>query len=134
MYNIFPYISRNTKKEIRYKVHSCPNCLRKYKWRDSLIRHLRVECQKSAKFFCTGCKKTFKHKHNFIKHRKNCRFSHSDLATYPMTGIDVHSVQGDTNGSTLCSDISELNARKPGSSPASIAIECLNINIILKST
>ncbi|XP_053973076.1 zinc finger protein 425-like [Hylaeus volcanicus] len=40
----------------------CFGCGRRYKWRDSLLRHQRVECgNKEKKFCCTLCPKKFYH-------------------------------------------------------------------------
>lgn len=34
----------------------CPNCDKFYKWRKNLYSHMKFECRKPIKFFCTMCK------------------------------------------------------------------------------
>ncbi|XP_076546339.1 longitudinals lacking protein, isoforms N/O/W/X/Y-like [Osmia lignaria lignaria] len=41
----------------------CYQCGKQYMWRDSLKKHLRVECGKDPTFECPICGRKFKHKH-----------------------------------------------------------------------
>ncbi|KAG8259219.1 hypothetical protein J6590_014689 [Homalodisca vitripennis] len=47
---------------------ACDRCGRRYKWRQSLDRHLRHECGKSASYFCQLCSFTAKHKTSLQRH------------------------------------------------------------------
>jgi transcription elongation factor Elf1 len=47
----------------------CPTCGKSYKWRESLLKHRRIECGKSPAFVCEVCGNRFMHKHHLVKHR-----------------------------------------------------------------
>ncbi|XP_015436094.1 PREDICTED: zinc finger protein 79-like [Dufourea novaeangliae] len=47
----------------------CFGCGKRYKWRDSLLRHQRVECgNKEKKFCCALCPKKFYHQYKLNEH------------------------------------------------------------------
>ncbi|XP_033196322.2 uncharacterized protein LOC117160038 [Bombus vancouverensis nearcticus] len=47
----------------------CFGCGKRYKWRDSLLRHQRVECgNKEKKFSCKLCPKKFYHQYKLNEH------------------------------------------------------------------
>lgn len=46
----------------------CPKCHKRYRWRDSLRRHQRVECGLEPKHACPTCGRMFKHKHQMVVH------------------------------------------------------------------
>ncbi|CAD1476575.1 unnamed protein product, partial [Heterotrigona itama] len=52
------------------KVWWCSQCGKRYMWRDSLKKHLRVECGKDPTFECPICGRKFKHKHRWQSHAK----------------------------------------------------------------
>lgn len=66
MLPILPYRSNNN-PDNRY---SCSNCAKSYKWRESLLKHRRIECGKLPAFGCEICGYRFMHKHHLLKHRK----------------------------------------------------------------
>ncbi|KAJ9593510.1 hypothetical protein L9F63_014940, partial [Diploptera punctata] len=47
---------------------SCPQCFKKYRWKKSLIRHMRVECGQEPNLTCPYCDWKFKHKHHLMSH------------------------------------------------------------------
>ncbi|XP_076221953.1 longitudinals lacking protein [Nomia melanderi] len=50
-------------------INICFGCGKRYKWRDSLLRHQRVECgNKEKKFCCTLCPKKFYHQYKLNEH------------------------------------------------------------------
>lgn len=48
--------------------HRCGACGRQYQWRESLLRHQRVECGKKASLQCPLCPTRTKHKHSMQRH------------------------------------------------------------------
>lgn len=52
------------------KSWSCYRCGKRYMWRDSLKKHLRVECGKDPTFECPICGRKFKHKHRWQSHAR----------------------------------------------------------------
>jgi uncharacterized Zn-finger protein len=46
----------------------CPKCHKRYRWRDSLRRHQRVECGLEPQHACPTCGRMFKHKHQMVAH------------------------------------------------------------------
>ncbi|XP_043510835.1 gastrula zinc finger protein xFG20-1-like [Frieseomelitta varia] len=52
------------------KMWWCSQCGKRYMWRDSLKKHLRVECGKDPTFECPICGRKFKHKHRWQSHAK----------------------------------------------------------------
>lgn len=52
------------------KSWSCHRCGKRYMWRDSLKKHLRVECGKDPTFECPICGRKFKHKHRWQSHAR----------------------------------------------------------------
>lgn len=46
----------------------CPKCHKRYRWKDSLRRHQRVECGLEPKHACPTCGRMFKHKHQMVAH------------------------------------------------------------------
>ncbi|KAF6202980.1 hypothetical protein GE061_003391 [Apolygus lucorum] len=55
------------------KIYGCPNCVRKYKHKRDLTRHLNYECGQLPRFTCPFCDHKAKHKssmrtHVFKKH------------------------------------------------------------------
>lgn len=46
----------------------CKLCGRGYRWRESVLRHLRLECGKEAQFQCPLCPLRTKHKHSLLRH------------------------------------------------------------------
>ncbi|XP_024080799.1 uncharacterized protein LOC112126272 [Cimex lectularius] len=47
---------------------TCVNCLKNYKWKGALYRHLRYECGQSAQFSCKFCGYQTKQKCNLRRH------------------------------------------------------------------
>lgn len=52
------------------KSWSCYQCGKRYMWRDSLMKHLRVECGKDPSYECPICGRKFKHKHRWQSHAR----------------------------------------------------------------
>ncbi|CAK9802884.1 Zinc finger protein 90 [Anthophora quadrimaculata] len=52
------------------KLWWCFQCGKQYMWRDSLKKHLRIECGKDPTFECPICGRKFKHKHRFQSHAR----------------------------------------------------------------
>lgn len=52
------------------KAWPCDRCGKRYMWRDSLTKHLRVECGKAPTFECPICGRKFKHKHRWQSHAR----------------------------------------------------------------
>jgi len=48
----------------------CPTCHKRYRWKDSLRRHQRVECGLEPQHACPTCGRMFKHKHQMVAHRR----------------------------------------------------------------
>lgn len=46
----------------------CPQCFKRYRWKKSLLRHMRLECGQEPSHFCPHCDWPFKHKHHLISH------------------------------------------------------------------
>jgi DNA-directed RNA polymerase subunit RPC12/RpoP len=46
----------------------CLKCHKRYRWRDSLRRHQRVECGLEPQHACPTCGRMFKHKHQMVAH------------------------------------------------------------------
>ncbi|XP_031774501.1 zinc finger protein 33B-like [Apis florea] len=46
----------------------CESCGKSYKWKESLLKHKRVECGKLPQFSCEVCGYRFMHKHHLVKH------------------------------------------------------------------
>ncbi|KAJ8894865.1 hypothetical protein PR048_000172 [Dryococelus australis] len=57
------------------RLHQCPGCGRTYRWRKTLVRHIRLECGKEPQFQCPYCPKRSSQKSNLIQH---IRIRHSD--------------------------------------------------------
>ncbi|CAK9802868.1 Longitudinals lacking protein, isoform G [Anthophora quadrimaculata] len=70
--------SMNFPQQVKTKYHPCNDgisanicfgCGKRYKWRDSLLRHQRVECgNKEKKFCCKLCPKKFYHQYKLNEH------------------------------------------------------------------
>lgn len=52
-------------------MHRCEQCGRSYRYRENLLRHIRVECGKEAQFHCIYCKYKTKHKTNLQRHLRS---------------------------------------------------------------
>ena len=48
----------------------CTNCHKRYRWKDSLRRHQRVECGLEPQHACPVCGRLFKHKHQLVVHSR----------------------------------------------------------------
>jgi hypothetical protein len=48
--------------------YKCPNCDKLYRWKNTLLRHLRLECGKEPQFHCLYCPYSSKRKGNLQKH------------------------------------------------------------------
>lgn len=48
--------------------HTCETCGRSYKYRDTLVRHVRLECGKAPQFRCQFCPYMSKQKTNLNVH------------------------------------------------------------------
>ena len=46
----------------------CRQCGKQYQWKESLYKHIRIECGKDPAFQCSVCLKKFKHKHHWKSH------------------------------------------------------------------
>ncbi|CAG0882470.1 unnamed protein product [Cyprideis torosa] len=51
------------------RMWSCQRCGKQYKWRDSLKRHVRLECGVPPKFECNLCGRKFSQRSNMMSHR-----------------------------------------------------------------
>jgi len=56
----------------KFCMHQCEKCGRSYRYRENLLRHIRVECGKEAQFHCFYCKYKSKQKNNLQRHLR-CR-------------------------------------------------------------
>lgn len=52
------------------KLWLCFQCGKRYMWKDSLKKHLRVECGKEPTYECPICGRKFKHKHRWQSHAR----------------------------------------------------------------
>ena len=50
--------------------HQCQNCLKFYKNKGTLQRHIKFECGKAPQFQCPLCPQQTKHKCNLMRHIK----------------------------------------------------------------
>ncbi|KAF2903394.1 hypothetical protein ILUMI_02795 [Ignelater luminosus] len=50
------------------KVHLCKLCGNRYKYRRSLVKHVKYECNKQGIFICTICQRSFKQKAHLKYH------------------------------------------------------------------
>lgn len=48
--------------------YKCPTCEKIYKLKQSLVKHMKFECQKEPKFKCPYCEHRSKLKYNLKKH------------------------------------------------------------------
>lgn len=48
----------------------CLKCHKRYRWKDSLRRHQRVECGLEPQHACPTCGRMFKHKHQMVAHER----------------------------------------------------------------
>lgn len=46
----------------------CTACGNGYKYRRSLLRHIRLECGKEPQFQCPACPLKFKHRNHLVRH------------------------------------------------------------------
>lgn len=53
----------------------CPKCGRKYHWKQTLSRHLRLECGKEPTFQCPYCPHRSKVKSNLVQHVRSIHCS-----------------------------------------------------------
>lgn len=65
------------------KSWSCYRCGKRYIWRDSLKKHLRVECGKDPTFECPICGRKFKHKHRWQSHARLIHYINIWLNRWP---------------------------------------------------
>ena len=49
---------------------TCRQCGKQYQWRESLYKHIRIECGKPPAWECSICGRKFKHKHRWQSHTK----------------------------------------------------------------
>jgi uncharacterized Zn-finger protein len=58
-----------TNEEGRYFCSfQCTGCGNRYKYRRSLLRHIRLECGKEPQFQCPVCPLKFKHRNHLVRH------------------------------------------------------------------
>lgn len=50
--------------------HQCPDCERRYKYRNNLISHRRNECGKNPFYQCHLCRRAYRFKGSLTKHLK----------------------------------------------------------------
>ncbi|XP_049957668.1 uncharacterized protein LOC126474247 [Schistocerca serialis cubense] len=62
---IVSVVSINSEERKKFK---CPNCLKGYCSRGTLLRHLKLECGKDPQFHCPNCSYQTKHKSNLQRH------------------------------------------------------------------
>ncbi|XP_046655733.1 longitudinals lacking protein, isoforms F/I/K/T-like [Daphnia pulicaria] len=48
--------------------HSCPRCGRTYKWKQTLLRHVKYECGVEPQFICPICRAPFHHRNVLQRH------------------------------------------------------------------
>lgn len=48
--------------------HSCPRCGRTYKWKQTLLRHMKYECGVEPQFVCPVCRAPFHHRNVLQRH------------------------------------------------------------------
>jgi uncharacterized Zn-finger protein len=60
--------SRNIYPSVDDLPYVCPKCHKRYRWKDSLRRHQRVECGLQPQHACPTCGRMFKHKHQMVAH------------------------------------------------------------------
>ncbi|XP_051166515.1 zinc finger protein 595-like [Leptopilina boulardi] len=70
----------NSSLEVK-KLYNCETCGKGYKWKESLLKHQRIECGKMPQFTCDICFNRFMHKHHLLKHK---------TAIHQMTPISTH--------------------------------------------
>lgn len=58
------------------EMFQCPSCNNVYKWKKSLIMHLRYQCRKPPRFICLHCGARKYQKIHIVKHIKSY---HPDL-------------------------------------------------------
>ncbi|XP_052122599.1 longitudinals lacking protein isoform X8 [Frankliniella occidentalis] len=63
-----PLSSPGLQQQQQQHQHQCDSCGRQYQWRESLLRHRRVECGKTASLQCPVCPTRTKHKHSLQRH------------------------------------------------------------------
>lgn len=56
--------------------YQCPECSKLYKWKKSLITHLRYQCQKPPRFICLHCGHRKYQKIHILRHMRTI---HPDL-------------------------------------------------------
>lgn len=63
-FNIFVDLSYSQEDE----VYHCPKCHKKYRWVQSLRKHMKYECGKEKSFPCQYCPYVGRLKHHIISH------------------------------------------------------------------
>ncbi|XP_053996902.1 longitudinals lacking protein, isoforms A/B/D/L-like [Hylaeus anthracinus] len=61
------------------KKHVCDTCGKRYKWKESLQQHRRLECGIEPQFGCVFCGRRFKHKHHLKEHTKRRHYKCDQL-------------------------------------------------------
>ncbi|KAG8308308.1 hypothetical protein J6590_002397 [Homalodisca vitripennis] len=66
----------------------CPGCRKVYRYKTTLVRHLRFECGKEPQFNCTFCTYRASQKNNLTRH---VRLAHAEkfLAAMTLEGCKV---------------------------------------------
>ncbi|KAG8308307.1 hypothetical protein J6590_002396 [Homalodisca vitripennis] len=49
--------------------HTCPRCPKQFKYKNNMMRHLRLECHKEPSFTCDSCARRFTQKSSLIRHQ-----------------------------------------------------------------
>lgn len=68
-----------TKQRKYNRPHTCPNCGKSYTWKETLMRHMRLECGKVPNIRCPLCPMKFKRKDQLQSHMNSKR--HSGVAS-----------------------------------------------------
>lgn len=76
--SVFYNIDKNqTSKSVveNSPMYSCDNCLKCYRWKSHLSRHVKFECGKAPMFECPHCFKRFSQKNNLKRHVLTLHFT-----------------------------------------------------------
>lgn len=71
---------------LKPKLYPCKICGRAYKWKKTLLRHMRLECGKEPQFQCPYCPQKSKFKFNLQQHvlsKHSSQHSKADLFWQP---------------------------------------------------
>lgn len=77
----FPsWVHSRAKNQVRNRPHTCLSCGKSYAWKETLVRHMRLECGQVPNLQCPLCPMKFKRKDQLQAHM-NCK-RHSSLPNF----------------------------------------------------